>query len=181
LIYPLKGQLDLIAAAAYVREQVPDVEFRLYGEASDAEYFAACQRSVADKGLETTVRFCGQTAAPWQALREADVVVTASVSEAFPYSIIEAMLTGAAIVATDVGGVGEALAGAGVVVPPRQPRELAAALVSLLHAPARRSALGEAAHERAVQQFTVQTFGAAYRKAYQDLHTRTGSSLAQAS
>ena len=47
LIYPLKGQLDLIAAAAYVRERVPDVEFRLYGDPSDKEYFAACQQSVA--------------------------------------------------------------------------------------------------------------------------------------
>ena len=84
LIYPLKGQLDLIAAAAHVREHVPDVEFRLYGHASDEELFAACQQSVDRKGLQNTVRFCGQTAAPWQAFREADVVVMASVSEAFP-------------------------------------------------------------------------------------------------
>jgi glycosyltransferase involved in cell wall biosynthesis len=181
LIYPLKGQLDLITAAAYVRENVPDVEFRLYGEASDEEYFATCRQSVANKGLQKTVRFCGQTATPWQAFREADVVAMASVSEAFPYSIIEAMLTGAAVVATDVGGVCEALAGAGVVVAPRQPRELAAALVALLHAPDRRRKLGEAARERAIRHFTVQTFAAAYRQAYQDLSSRSLSSLAQAS
>ena len=181
LIYPLKGQLDLIAAAAYVREQVPNVEFHLHGHASDEEYYATCLQSVANKGLQDTVRFCGQTATPWQAFRQADIVVMASVSEAFPYSIIEAMLTGAAVVATDVGGVREALADAGVVVPPRQPRELAAALVALLHAPARRRELGEAARERAVRLFTVQTFAAAYRLAYQDLHSRSVSPLAQAS
>lgn len=181
LIYPLKGQLDLIAAAAYVREHVPNVEFRLYGEARDEEYFAACRQSVANKGLQKTINFCGQTPTPWQAFREADVVAMASVSEAFPYSIIEAMLTGAAVVATDVGGVREALAGAGVVVPPRQPHELAAAIVSLLNSPARRRTLGEAARERAVRLFTIQTFAAAYRQAYQDLHARSISTLAEAS
>jgi polysaccharide biosynthesis protein PelF len=169
LIYPLKGQLDLIAAAALVREQIPDVEFRFYGHPSDESYFRACRQSVAARGLERTVTFAGQTATPWQALREADVVAAASISEAFPYSIIEAMLVGSAIVSTDVGGVREALADTGVLVPPRQPRELAAAIVSLLKSPARRRLLGQAARARALQHFTQDTFAAGYRKAYQEL------------
>lgn len=181
LIYPLKGQLDLIAAAAHARDALPDVEFRLYGAASDEEYFAACRASVAQHNLAGTVRFAGQTASPWDAYREADVVAMASVSEAFPYSIIEAMLTGSAVVATDVGGVREALADTGIVVPPRQPRELAAALVSLLRSPAQRRRLGEAARLRAVTHFTVQTFAAAYRQAYQDLTTTRLWRLAPAS
>lgn len=172
LIYPLKGQLDLIAAAAFVRDRVPDVEFRLYGAASDEEYFAKCRQAVADKGLHDTVSFSGQTATPWEAFREADVVAMASVSEAFPYSIIEAMLTGAPVVATDVGGVREAIGDAGIVVPPRQPRELAAALVSLLDAPARRQELGSKARERAMRHFTERTFADGYRNAYHDLYSR---------
>lgn len=182
LVYPLKGQLDLISAAAHVRDQVPDVEFRLFGQASDQEYFAACRNSVASKDLGQTVVFAGQTASPWQAYREADVVAMASVSEAFPYSIIEAMLTGSAIVATDVGGVREAIADTGVVVPPRQPRELAAAIVSLLRSPGQRHRLGQAARQRAVKHFTVQSFAAAYRQAYQELRaTTSGWQLAPAS
>ena len=43
LIFPLKGQLDLIEAAALVRRSVPDVEVRLYGSPSDHEYYAKCQ------------------------------------------------------------------------------------------------------------------------------------------
>ena len=181
LIYPLKGQLDLIAAAAHVRDVFPDVQFRVYGAASDEAYFDACRNSVAAKGLKDTVHFAGQTSTPWHAYREADVVAMASVSEAFPYSIIEAMLSGAAIVATDVGGVREAIADTGVVVPPRQPRELAAALIAMLNAPARRRSLGQAARERAVRHFTVQTFAASYRQAYDDLRSRGLSQLAAAS
>jgi glycosyltransferase involved in cell wall biosynthesis len=181
LIYPLKGQLDLISAAAIVREQIPNVEFRLYGAASDEEYFQACVRRVADLGLADTVRFAGQTSTPCDVLREADVVAMTSVSEAFPYSIIEAMLTGSAIVATDVGGVREALADTGVLAAPRQPAEMAEAIVSLLQSPEKRRALGDAARARALQYFNEQTFADAYRKAYRDLATREAATLAQAS
>jgi polysaccharide biosynthesis protein PelF len=181
LIYPLKGQLDLIAAAARVRDQIPEVEFRLYGAPSDQEYFNACRQAVAAGGLQNTVTFMGQTSTPADALRDADVVAMASISEAFPYSIIEAMLSGAAIVATDVGGVREALADTGVLVQPRQPVELARGIVSLLQSRARRRQLGQAAHARALQHFSEQTFAAAYREAYRDLASRAPATLAHAS
>jgi glycosyltransferase involved in cell wall biosynthesis len=180
LIYPLKGQLDLIEAAALVRQHVPAVEFRIYGAASDESYFAACRQSVRDKGLEGTVTFAGQTSQPWQVFRDADVVAAASVSEAFPYSIIEAMLSGAAIVATDVGGVREALGDTGVLAPPRQPQALAAAIVSLLSAPSERRRLGAATRARALQQFTEDKFVAAYRYTYQDLASGQTLRFAQA-
>lgn len=181
LIYPLKGQLDLIAAAALVRHHVPDVEFRLYGAPSDEDYYQACRRRVAELGLQRTVTFAGQTAAPWEVLREADVVAMTSISEAFPYSIIEAMLTGSAIVATDVGGVREALADTGVLATPRQPREIANAIVDLLQSPDKRRNLGEAARARALRHFTEQIFAEGYRDAYRDLASRKLPQLAHAS
>ncbi len=51
LIFPLKGQLDLIEAAALVRRDVPDVEVRLYGSPSDAGYDAQCRARVRELGL----------------------------------------------------------------------------------------------------------------------------------
>jgi glycosyltransferase involved in cell wall biosynthesis len=79
------------------------------------------------------------------------------------------MLVGSAIVSTDVGGVREALADTGVLVPPRQPRELADAIVSLLKSPAQRRQLGQAARARALHYFTEDNFAAGYRQAYQEL------------
>lgn len=138
LIFPLKGQLDLIEAAALVRRDVPDVEVRLYGSPSDVEYDAQCRARVRELDLEGTVVFAGSTKEPWQVYRNADVVAVASISEAFPYSVIESMLTGAAIVATDVGGVREALGPSGVLVNPRDPAGLAKAIVELISSPATR-------------------------------------------
>lgn len=181
LIYPLKGQLDLIAAAALVRAQIPDVVFKLYGAPSDEEYYQACRRRVSELGLQNTVCFAGQTTAAAEVLREADVVAMTSVSEAFPYSIIEAMLTGSAIVATDVGGVREALGDTGVLAAPRQPREIADAIVTLLRSPEQRRSLGTAARARALQHFSEQTFADGYRQAYADLSLGRIPALAHAS
>jgi glycosyltransferase involved in cell wall biosynthesis len=101
--------------------------------------------------------------------RQADVVAMASISEAFPYSVIESMLTGAAIVATDVGGVREAVGSCGVLVNPRDPAALSRAIVGLLHSPGHRRRLGEEARARALRSFTEDRFVAEYRDTYSEL------------
>jgi glycosyltransferase involved in cell wall biosynthesis len=169
LIFPLKGQLDLIEAAALVRRTVPDVEFRLYGSASDEDYYRECLQRVEERQLQNTVVFAGTTKEPWSVLQQADVVALASVSEAFPYALVEAMLTKAAIVATDVGGVREALSDAGLLVYPRDPVALAEAIGTLLNWPEGRQRFGARARDRALRWFTEQRFVDAYRMSYDRL------------
>ena len=169
LIFPLKGQLDLIEASARVRREVPDVEVRLYGTPSDRDYYDQCKTRVRELGLEQTVAFAGTTKEPWEVYRRADVVAMASVSEAFPYALIESMLCGAAIVATDVGGVREALGPAGVLVNARDPVALADAIMGLLASPNHRRTLGNAAHARALRHFTEDKFVDQYRASYRRL------------
>jgi len=166
LIFPLKGQLDLIEAAALVRHTVPDVEFQLYGSPSDEDYYDECVARVRDRGLANTVTFAGTTREPWSVLQGADVVALASVSEAFPYAVVEAMLTESAIVATDVGGVREALGDAGLLVYPRDPVALAEAISTLLRWPEGRQRFGARARDRALRWFTEQRFVDAYRSSY---------------
>jgi glycosyltransferase involved in cell wall biosynthesis len=166
LIFPLKGQLDLIEAAALVRKTVPNVEFQLHGSPSDEDYYCECRQRVQDLELENHVVFAGTTKEPWSVLQQADVVVNASVSEAFPYAVVEAMLTKAAIVATDVGGVREAIGDTGLLVYPRDPVALAEAIGTLLSWPEGRERLGARARDRALRWFTEQRFVEAYRSSY---------------
>ena len=100
---------------------------------------------------------------------EADVTAFSSISEAFPYVVVEAMLSGAAIVSTDVGGVREALDTTGVLVRPRAPCDLAQAIVMLIESPKERHRLGERAMARATSKFTEDVFLENYRKSYDDL------------
>jgi glycosyltransferase involved in cell wall biosynthesis len=169
LIYPLKGQLDLVEAAALVRESIPDVQFDIYGSASDDEYHRECLARVDRLGVGSTVTFRGPTTDPAAIFQQADVVALPSISEAFPYAVIEAMLCGAAIVATDVGGVSEALDGAGVLVRPGRPREMADAILALLSTGTERRRLGAVARARALERFTLETVLSGYRDSYATL------------
>ena len=83
------------------------------------------------------------------------MVVLSSISEGFPYTLIEAMISGRACVATDVGGVAEAIGDTGLVVAPRDPDAMASACLELLRDHPRRRALGALARQRALQYFTV--------------------------
>jgi glycosyltransferase involved in cell wall biosynthesis len=84
-----------------------------------------------------------------------DISVLCSLSEAFPNSIVEAMAAGKPVVATRVGGVGDAVVDGetGLLVPPRLPAALAAAIEQLLIEPERRREMGAAAARRARAQF----------------------------
>jgi polysaccharide biosynthesis protein PelF len=167
LIFALKGQLNLIEAAAIVRDRLPDVEFRLYGKPSDLDYLARCQAKVRDYGLEQNVSFEGFTTEPWRAYGSADVVAMSSVSEGFPYAIIEAMLCGATIVSTDVGGVAEALGDTGLLVPANQPSALAASILQLLSlSPQQRRTMGDSSRQRALKLFTQAECTQTYLQTY---------------
>jgi polysaccharide biosynthesis protein PelF len=166
LIYPLKGQLELIEAAALVRKRMPRLRVLLYGSVNDEEYFAQCQRRVESLYLQGTVTFAGPTSTPWTAYQEATVVAMSSISEAFPYAVIEAMLCAAPVVATDTGGVSEALGDAGIIVAPRDRREMANALFGLLRDPDARRALGTRARCRALEHFTQDQFLLEHRETY---------------
>jgi polysaccharide biosynthesis protein PelF len=170
LIFPLKGQLELIKAAAIVRDKIPNVEFQLYGKPSDEAYFRSCQAAVTSFRLENNVNFAGFTNEPWRAYSNADVVAMSSISEGFPYAVVEAMLSGGTIVATDVGGVGEALGETGMLVPAKQPPALAAGILHMLTLPtADRHKFGEQARARALELFTKRLFAQTHIDVYDQL------------
>lgn len=88
-------------------------------------------------------------------LRHADIACLPSRGDSFSWAVLEAMGCGAAVVATTTGAVPELLGhgSAGVLVAPRAPRALAAALTGLIDDPQRRAALGAAARARALEHY----------------------------
>ncbi|MDT0530889.1 glycosyltransferase family 4 protein [Micromonospora sp. DSM 115977] len=85
-----------------------------------------------------------------------EVFVLPSHSEGFPNAILEAMALGRAVIATDVGAVGDMLSdGCGVVVPPREPDRLATALAAVMGDPACRVRLGERARAKAADEYAL--------------------------
>ena len=83
--------------------------------------------------------------------------------------MLEAMAAGRPVVATDVGGVAEAVTGTGVLVPPRDPSAVAAACLRLLARPDERLALGAAGRSRVLELFTTERCFGTYRSLYEEL------------
>ncbi|MEV0675596.1 glycosyltransferase [Actinosynnema sp. NPDC050436] len=91
------------------------------------------------------VRFLGNRPDVPDLLAAADVTVLTSDWEGMPIAVLESLAAGTPVVATDVDGVGQALAGGGgVAVPPRDPAATSEALRGLLFDGARRAAVGAA-------------------------------------
>jgi glycosyltransferase involved in cell wall biosynthesis len=100
-------------------------------------------------------------------MNQCDVFVLASRRESFPLALLEASEAGCAIVATDVDGASEALDGgaAGLLVPPEDPRALAAAIDRLLNEP--QAAMAFRTNARAsVERFSVEKMARETLEAY---------------
>jgi glycosyltransferase involved in cell wall biosynthesis len=173
-IDPLKDLLTLIDAAALLRAAIPNARVLLFGKAPQGNeaYDAACRARVRELGLEVAVQFMGFAKSPQDAYAQGHVAVLSSISEALPFSVIEAMFCGRPVVGTGVGGVPEVIGDTGRVVLPRDPQGLAAACVELLSAPQECATLGQRARARALENYTLQRSVSAYHAAYQRLAAR---------
>lgn len=106
--------------------------------------------------LEGRVDFTPSSAIVSERLAASQVFVLSSRSEGFPRSILEAMRAGLPVVASDVGGVSEAVVHGqtGMVVPRQDPQALSSALLALEASPALRARLGAAGRRRYENLFT---------------------------
>ncbi|MFF1302605.1 DUF3492 domain-containing protein [Streptomyces sp. NPDC058307] len=171
-VEPAKDLISLLHAFAEIRKEEPKTRLRIVGAPTGPEgdaYLGHCRALAAQlfpdeaAGLhavgDNPVSFeeIGGPEVPTlaDAYASGAVTVLSSVVEGFPISLVEAMFCGRATVSTDVGAVVEVIGGTGLVVPPRNPKALAEACVTLLCDPERRERLGAAARARALELFTV--------------------------
>jgi polysaccharide biosynthesis protein PelF len=157
-IDPIKDLETLIRAFSLVHQDMPEARLRLFGSPPKGRegYLEKCRSLAADLGVGDAVTFEGHRDKVREAYDAGRIVVLSSLSEGFPYSLIEAMTCGRACAATDVGGVTEALGDTGLVVPPGSPARLADACLTLLRDDEYRHRLGAAARQRALEFFPVE-------------------------
>lgn len=171
----LKGIFDLAAAIPMVLRDHPAVRFRLAGSVPvlpgrPGTYADAAFREIAGPAM-AAVTLLGQLQLDQlpAALAQVDVCVIPSHWENFPTVCLEAMAAGRAIVATNVGGIGEMLAdNCGILVPPHRPEELARAISALLAAPAERAVLGTRARARVLAEYGPTALGPVVEHCYRE-------------
>jgi glycosyltransferase involved in cell wall biosynthesis len=101
----------------------------------------------------------------------AAVCLIPSLYENFPYTCLEAMACGCAVVASAVGGIPEIITDQvdGLLVPPACPEALAAAVSRLLSDPPLRRQLGAQARSNVCNRFSRRVICAETVRAYQSL------------
>lgn len=154
LLRPGKGVETLIDATPHVLARNPDAQVAIVGDGPDLDALKARARLL---NVDHAVHFLGPSDQPLAALRGMRVFVHPSWTEAFPYAILEAMDVSLPIIASDVGGIGEALVDgrSGRLVPPRDLDALARALSDLLAHPHSMASMGAQARERVDEQFSL--------------------------
>jgi glycosyltransferase involved in cell wall biosynthesis len=142
-----------------------DYRAALVGEGPDLPGVAA---ALQQRSLASRIELLGARSDVPVLLASSDVFVLSSRSEGFPISILEAMAAGLPVVATDVGGIAEAVVDGetGLLVPPGNPEALAAALERLVDDVELRRRLGAAARAWARKCFDVPRFRAAHLELY---------------
>jgi glycosyltransferase involved in cell wall biosynthesis len=172
-IDPIKDVETLLRAFALVHAEMPAARLRLFGSAPKGResYLQRCRALATDLGIAGPATFEGRVEDIRDAYYAGQIVALSSVSEGFPYSLIEAMTCGRTCVATDVGGVTEAVGDTGLVVPPRSPKRMAQACLALLRDDERRHRLGAAARTRALENFTVDGAISTFDEIYNFLST----------
>lgn len=150
-----KGHRVLIKAIAKVRAQFPQLKLVLAGGGKETY---AIQSQIHHLDIEDATVMLGECDNSMVVNRMADIVVLPSLWEGLPYVLIEAMAAGKAIVASDVGGVGDAIRDNenGLLVPPGDSDALASALVRLLEDPGLCSRLGKNARSTAAAEYRIE-------------------------
>jgi len=158
----------LVEAVAISREDNPRLVALVAGE---GPRLAALQELVARLGVEGAVRFLGARDDIPDLLAAADVAVCCSDFEGGPLSVMEYMEAGLPVVATRVGGLPELLddGESGLLVPPRDPGALSAAIARLLDEPGLRAEMGAEARRQRRERWGLDTWVARIEALYDEL------------
>lgn len=148
-----KDYPNLLAAAAKVLAADPRVVFCAVGDGPEEK---SVRRKAADLGLGTRFHFAGFRKDAGRYLKTLDIFVLASKKEGLGTSILDAQAAAVPVVACKTGGIPEAVRDGvnGLLVQPRDPDGLAAALLRLVSDPDFRLRLAEAA-KRTVESFDI--------------------------
>ncbi len=150
----VKGHYYLIKAAAEVIKVYGKIKVLLIGSGPLGKYL----RAVADKmGISGHIIFLDNRRDIPQVLDSLDLYILPSLQEGLSITLLEALAMGKPVIATAVGGNPEVIVDgqSGLLIPPKDYRALAEAIISLLNNREKAKDLGLRAMERVSEKFNI--------------------------
>ncbi len=154
-LHPTKRVDDALRAFKRIADHHPDTGLFIIGEGTERTKLERLIRELHLEGRAILLGFIQDAPLYFSAF---DMFVHASQSEALGLAVLEAGCAALPVVATRVGGIPEIITddNYGVLVPPRDPKALAAAIESLMSEPRRAAELGENLRTRVRHSFPKQ-------------------------
>ncbi len=164
-LVPQKAPEDFVRACRLIADVREDVDFVQIGT---GVLLPEVEHAVVEAGLAARFHRMDDFDAAAGVLGQLDVYVLASRYEGGPYTPLEAMRAGTAVVLTDVIGSRDVLVDgqSGLLVPPADPSAMARAVLALLEDAGARHRLADAGRQRLEERFDVRAMGAALAELY---------------
>jgi glycosyltransferase involved in cell wall biosynthesis len=172
-LVPIKDHVTFLDAATRIAHDRSDVTFVVVGDGElRSELEVRARRLLGDR-----CRFLGWVMDLPTLYAALDVVVLTSRNEGTPVALIEAGAASKPTVATRVGGVADVVQDGktGLLVPPGDPRAVAAGISALVDDPDRARALGKAARRETSPRFTIERLADDLSRLYGELLARKAS------
>ena len=149
----VKDIATTVRAFAEALKEAPRLRLFIAGEGEDEDML---RRLCSQLGVADRVTFCGWVSPVEPFFRAMDINLLSSVSETFPYSILEGICAGCATICSDVGGMPELIDTGenGYIFPVGDDKQLARYMARLANDAGLRRAFAEALYEKASRDFS---------------------------
>ena len=158
-----KNQMLLLKAFHRIREQFPDITIQIYGEEGERGVKEAMEAYILEHKMEDQVAFMGHCSSLEKEIADADLFVLPSDYEGMPNALIEAMVLGLPVIATDCpcGGASALIEDgiSGFLVPVGDDKRLAERMERLLTDPELARQMAGAAEEVAQRVSPQRIYG----------------------
>ncbi|MEM9922919.1 MAG: glycosyltransferase family 4 protein [Cyanobacteria bacterium P01_D01_bin.50] len=169
-----KGILSLAEAIPMILKQCPTTKFRFVGPVLPSPQPNLNMREYLEKKLKSyhkSLEFTGGVSPDRipSFLAKTDICVFPSRWENFPNVCLEAMAAGRGVVGSSAGGMAQMLDGGrvGRLIPPKNSKKIAEAVIELLKNPQLRMQLGQAARDRVLSEYNLDRIGKLQEASYE--------------
>lgn len=172
---PGKGFETVIDVLSLLQPEMPELRLEIVGRILENKkwYYDNLRERASAKGVAESVHFVGFLQEPMEWLREIDVMVFCSESEASPGVVAEAMACGTPVVATDIPATREMLGDAGILVEPGNLAKLASSIREILTNESLYHECVARGRKRSAELFSADTVAAQYNHLYTTLVSRS--------
>lgn len=167
-LHPVKGIDVFLDAAGIVASKYPDTVFVIGGDGDERKNLEEKARQL---GILHNTHFIGYVDDPYEFMECIDINTLTSLSESFPYVILEGANQRKTVICSNVGGISDLIVNGenGFLFEPGDYPQMARYVCELIENPTRRKNLGERLYLDAKETFSLDHMRKTQLKIYEDI------------